>query len=53
MKRILPAIIEIIPPTEFVEDEDFQWLMVDSRMTHDYMSVLGVCAFILIIVVLL
>jgi len=51
--RYLPPIAEIIPPSEFVDDEDFQWLMVDNRMTGDYVGVLVFCAFILIIVVLL
>ncbi len=52
IKYPLP-IKEIIAPPEFVEDEDFQWLMVDNRMTHDYVSVLFVCSLILIVVVLL
>jgi hypothetical protein len=53
MKKTLPAIVEILSSAEFVDDEDFQWLMVDNRMTTDYVSVLLVCSLILIVVVLL
>jgi hypothetical protein len=48
-----PAIKEIIAPAEYLADEDFQWQMVDSKMTHDYASVLLICSLLMIMVVIL
>jgi hypothetical protein len=52
-RNLPPAIKEIIAPTEFLDDEDFQWQMVDSKMTHDYASILLLCSLLMIVVVIL
>jgi hypothetical protein len=44
-----PRIVEVIQPTEFVNDLDLQARIVNSRMMHDYVSVLLVFCLLLII----
>ena len=51
--QLPPRIKAILPPLEFVQDEELQWKMVDDRMTRDYVSVLLVSTLLLIIVILI
>lgn len=48
-----PRIVEMIAPTEFVNDLDLQERIADSKMERDYVSVLFACSLLLIIVVIL
>lgn len=48
-----PRIRGVIAPTEFVQDEDLQQRIVDSKMTRDYAVLLLVCSVFLILAIMI